>query len=668
MIERMYRHGPAALVASGAGVAALAIATQGLWRVLPWERFALSLLLAVVASGAAWLVRRGTRCSPATALLVAWLLPLLLFAGPLTVLAAGLLALAALAVGLTLAPQGPGAVALAIATGLMLVAGLTGWTVTWPLHAGLAWLLLLAAVVALRHVAVADALRAMAAGWREAVAAAPRWAAFATMLFGLASTACWLPTLQADDLAYHLGLPSQWLADGRYAPDASVQVWAYAAWAGDVLQAIVAVLGGEHGRGALNALWLAVAAGSAWAACARLPTSPRERWACVALLASFPPLAWLAAGMQTELPATAVTLALAATLLPGAQPAGGRTYGAAILFGGLAALKSTHIVAALPLLAYAAWLRRDQAWPWRDLAGAVVVFLAVGGSSYWQAWQHTGNPVLPLFNSVFASPFFPVADFDDLRWHAGIDALLPWRLVVDTSRYGEGWDGGLGFSLLALGGAWLLALARRGHRGLAIAAALVATLPLLPMQYARYAVPGLALLLVVALPRTEATLGRRGFRWMIGGLCVLNLAFQANSGWTHHSALLKDRLRVPFDTVEVMARHVPERALLARLPAADRAVVLATNPARPLAAELGRRGRSISWMAPALRAAALSADADASGRRWRALFASTEAHWILMTPATASPALRHALADSRATRHAAVDDAELWRLPAGAHP
>ena len=105
-------------------------------------------------------------------------------------------------------------------------------------------------------------------GWRAAVAGSPRWAALAVGLLGLASTACWLPTMQVDDLAYHLGLPTQLLMYGEYRPDPVHQVWSYAPWAGDALQGFAAVLAGEHARGGLNALWLAVAAGGVWSASA----------------------------------------------------------------------------------------------------------------------------------------------------------------------------------------------------------------------------------------------------------------------------------------------------------------------------------------------------------------------------------------------------------------
>jgi len=657
-------------MASGLVAATVAIAMHGLWRVLPWERFALSLLLALLSMALAWPLHRFARWSLATSLMAVWIAALVVFVGPFAVLATLLLAAAALAIGLRLAPQIPGRGAIALAIGLMAIAGATGWILMLPVHHPLAWMALLLAIALSQRARLAQCLRDMQAGWRREIAASPAWAAFAILLLGLTSTACWLPTMQADDLAYHLGLPSQLLAHLRYIPAPEHQVWSFAPWAGDVLHGIVAVLSRGEARGALNALWLGIAAASAWAAISRLSEAPDERWACVALLASFPPLVWLAAGMQTELPAIAVLMALAAVLLSASRSkvaainsdSGHRIFAAAILLGGLAALKPVHLFATLPLLAYAGWQQRTR-WPWRKLLLGLVIVMLVGGSSYWFAWQRTGNPLLPLFNASFASPYFPLHDFDDPRWHVGFGHMLLWNMVVDTDRYLEAWDGGLGIAPIALAGAWLVALLRSDARAFAIAATLTVVLPLLPLQYARYAFPGMALLLVAVLPGTEAVTGRRLFTWTIAGICVVNLAFQANSGWTHHSAALKRVLRTGGDAAAIFPHYVPERTLIAALPEGDRSIVLATDPLRGYIAELAGRGRAVSSHDPTFEAARIAADADASGSRWQALFAASRAQWILMTPTQSSAALRKALIDARATRNARAGDAELWRLP-----
>ena len=88
-------------------------------------------------------------------------------------------------------------------------------------------------------------------------------------LLGLASTGCWLPTLQVDDLGYHLRLPWELMEQGRYAMDPETHMWALAPWLGDVLQSFPQVIAGEEARGPVNALWilLTASASGSWARC-----------------------------------------------------------------------------------------------------------------------------------------------------------------------------------------------------------------------------------------------------------------------------------------------------------------------------------------------------------------------------------------------------------------
>lgn len=646
----------------GAALAAAGFAWHGMWRVLPWERFALSLLLALASAALAWPLRRFARWSWASSLLLVWLLALIAFAGPVQVLAAAALAAASVAVGVSWVPAStPARPALAACIGLALVAGLGDWTLTWPIHHQPVWWLLVFGALAWRRQAMRGVAVAASRDWRAAVASAPAWAAFAVVLLGLASTACWLPTMQVDDLAYHLGLPSQLLLHAQYRPDPAHQVWALAPWAGDALQGFAAVLAGGHARGGVNAAWLGLAAAAIWSASAGLGARPGERWACVALFASLPPLVWMAAGMQTELPATAMLAALLAVIV---SPARNRLWPGAALLGALVALKGIHVIAALPLLAYAAW-RHRQALPWRRLPMALALVAVIGGASYWLAWWQAGNPVLPLFNSVFESPYYPLHDYRDPRWFTGFGPGLVWWAVFDTDRYVEAWDGGIGFSLILLSGAWLLALLHARTRAIALALTACLLLPLVPMQYLRYTYPGLLLLVLVVIPHGQARFGARAFRGAVVAACLLNLAFQANASWMHHSSALKRVLRSGGDAAQVYPYYVPERMLLREIPEGDRGLVLATDPKRTYIAELGLRGRGVLDHDPTLMAAHGAAEADPTGARWQRLFADHDIRWVLVVPETASPALQAGLQGS-AERVAVRGDAELWRTTATA--
>lgn len=651
---------PRWLVAAGVVATVAGFILHETWRVLPAERFALSLLLALFGSALAWPMKRLLGWSWASALLAMWAAALVLYAGPLQVLGTGLLGLGALSVGLWLTPGAlPARAAVAAIVGLMVIAGLSGWAVALPIHRGWFWWIVLLALVALQRHALLGAGREALHGWRDAIATSPRAAAGCVTLLGLVSTACWLPPLQMDDLTYHLGLPTQWLLHARYAPAPEFQVWSYAPWAGDVLHGIATVLSRREAHGAVNALWLLLTAGAIWSITASLRASATERWASLALFASLPPLVWLAAGMQTELAGAAVTLALVAVIVADAP---GRLWAGAVLFAGLFALKLAHGMAALPLLMYAVWRHRTDL-PWTRLAPAFAVFAMLASSSYAQSWFATGNPLLPLFNDTFRSPFFPSEQFSDPRWHAGIGPDLLWRMTFDTDRYVEGWDGGLGFALIALAGMWCLRLLRPGHRALMLAATTILLLPLLPMQYARYAFPGIALCVVLLPIGGENELGKRTLSWLVIAVCLLNLAYQANASWLHHSAALKRTIRSPFDDSALLQAYLPERLLLRRLPAGDPGVVLAADPARGFVAELAGRGRTVSLHDPSLAEAARDADRDAAGQAWDALLARERIAWLLVNAETASPALHAGLERIGAARTDNVDRIELWRVP-----
>ncbi|HEX5756776.1 MAG TPA: hypothetical protein VFY12_10550, partial [Arenimonas sp.] len=199
------RLAPRWIVAVGLLVFAAGFASHRMWTELPWERLALSIVLALGACLVAWPLRRLASVDRALAVACAWLFALLFFSSLPQLGAVLLLAAAALAIGTYFVPDNlPARAAVATCVGLAVLVGVAGWTLSWPIHSPLLWYPLLMAIVLLRR----NQLRAVSAetivALQHAVAAGPRWSAFAIMLLGLASTACWLPTMQVDDLAYHI--------------------------------------------------------------------------------------------------------------------------------------------------------------------------------------------------------------------------------------------------------------------------------------------------------------------------------------------------------------------------------------------------------------------------------------------------------------------------------
>lgn len=653
---------PGALLWLGMALCAIGLFANEMWKVLPFPRFFEHLLLALVALAFAWPVVRWRHLSWAHALLLVWLLGLAVFAGPLPVMAVALIAATAIAVGSLLLP-GP----IALPLGLALIAGVLGWLLPLQIHYQAVYAAACIALIAWRRADVMAAWQGMRTHFDASVQASPRSAAAAMLLLGLASTGAWLPTMQPDDVGYHLGLPWQLQEHARYVADPVMQVWSLAAWAGDVLQGVAQVLAGREARGALDALWLVIAAGGVFALTDSLGGDTRRRWWAVALLASLPLSMTLAAGMQTELPAMAVLPALAWLLLrqPGDVGARGLLAGG-MLFGLLCGLKVMHAVVALPLLAWAAWRHRRHI-PWRWLPLALLLVLVVGGSSYVNAWLATGNPVLPLMNSWFRSPFFATRDFNDARWQGGLDANVFWDLSFDTSEYFEGFDGGFGFVLVALAGVWLLALRDVRTRGLACVASIGLLLPLLPLQYARYLQPALVLLLpalVVAYPTLRR--GAAAF-W---ALCALNLAFATNANWMLRTGALKQVLSNPGNSSPVLQHYIPERVQAMHLREAGNrdGVVLVLPGSNVALAELGARGRNMLWYSPRWEAEATRVEADPSGRAWAALLDDNHIEHVLLRPGTLTPAQRAGLTLSGARLVRAEGDAQWWRIADNAPP
>jgi hypothetical protein len=595
----------------------------------------------------------------ASGLVLAWLAALILFAGVLPTVAVALLGAAALALGSVVDRDAP--MALRMTAGLALVAGVLGWLLPLPIHYRAVYLRACAAAIAWRWRVLRASWHDAAACWRDAVAAAPRASAFAVLVLGLASTGCWLPTMQADDVVYHLRLPWQLMQAHRYPLDPALHVWSLAPWAGDVLQAVAQLLAGGEARGALNALWIALTAAGLWRFVIALHGSARAAWFAVALYASLPLTAALAGGMQTETPTAALLVWLAWTILDAGAQSSRRLWLAALLLGGLLALKLAAALLALLLLPWALW--RHRRLPSLRAAALVwVIVMAIGGASYAYAWQVAHNPFLPLFNAWFQSPYFDPVNFDDVRWHAGFDAALPWNLTFHTDRYLEAFPGGGGFVLVALAGAWLLALLRRGTAATALAATALLVVPLWPMQYLRYVFPALVLLLApltVAAFRTDA----RRAAWLCAGVCALNLAFQANAFWLLRVGALKATVLAGGGDAPVFAERVPERNLIAALRGTPHGSVLALDPTRPYVAELGMRGRSVSGYDRLLQRAAQAADADASGEQWMALLRREGITEVLVRPTLLAPAQQAALARLGAAPRQAQGDLQWWRIP-----
>lgn len=659
--DRMYGGWSTALFWSGPALLVAGFAAHRLWGDWPAGRAGELLLLALASWAGARLAARLTCCSVATGLALIWTTALVVFAGPLQVLAVSALLLAGFALGNLLLRQSFHPVAQCM-SGTVLITCAIGWLLPLPIHHRWLYVLAMLLLIVWQRHQIAATLRGLQPTWSASVAAAPKHAAFAVTVLGLASTADWLPTLQFDDLVYHLRLPWQLLIEGYYPLDPGSQVWALAPWFSDIVHAIPQLLAGYEARGAVNAAWLLMMACGVWQLASNLGGDARTRWLSIALVASLPLVAALSAGMQTELSSSALLVWLMAVV------AGPKTEDfrlwivTAVLCGGLAATKLTAAAMAGVVLLWAL-LRHPWPSPVRTLT-LPAIGLALAGSSYVYAAAVGGNPFLPLFNAWFRSPYFAPVNFSDARWESGFGPLLPWDMTFDTGRFLESYPGGGGFLMIALAGVWLLALFDRQTRSAVCVATTILLVPLLPMQYLRYAFPGLVLLcpiLVVAafrFPPRQAT-------WLIVLTVVLNLGFQANSHWMLRTGMLKLSIKHLGLEEPIFEKYAPERVLLSRIRAQDteRSNILLMDETAPYFAEAGNRGRAVAWYDPDLLEQARRADADSSGAAWQTLLLRERIGEVIVKPGNTTQARMRGLTASGGQRHAQVGDAEWWHLP-----
>lgn len=639
---------------------------NGMWNSVPWAEAALLGGLGLAAALIGWVLKRVAGLAFATSAGVVWLLALIYFAGFAPFAAVVLLALAGLALGSLLVPAGwPARGGLSILAGLALISGTMGWLLPFPVHGRIAYLIVLLALVAARWRVLADMLRPMPEVWRSAVTQAPAAMWLAVMVVGVATTCAWLPTIHYDDLAYHLGLPSQLVSLGYYKMDAASNLWAVSAWAADVLQAATWLLAGHESRGMLDAFWLLLGLVLVWQLCEALDLPPWQRCLAVALYASLPLTAGAMTGMQTEGPTAALAAAVALLIQRSPGPDRRQLTVFALLFGLLLALKVSNLMIAGPL---GLWLlcRWRFRLPWRALSASLPLLLLVAGSSYTYGWMLAGNPVLPVFNAVFHSPYYTPTNFHDEHWNAGFHWNIVWNLVFHTSNYVEGGDGTAGFVLIALGGSLLAALFDRRARPLALVALGSFLLPLTQIQYLRYTHQALVLMIPAMMCGMPALArGSRHLRWVAGvlvALVVADLAFVSTADWQLRHGELGWFLTEPRQ--DFMARYAPTDQVMDAVnerygPAAR---VLITSDSIPFAAAFAGRAYVVSWYDQELMVKAARADKDATGQSWVQLVDETGANLLVLQSGHVSEALASALALAHGSLAMQVGDIQLWEV------
>ncbi|MES2786169.1 MAG: hypothetical protein V4684_11965 [Pseudomonadota bacterium] len=384
------------------------------------------------------------------------------------------------------------------------------------------------------------------------------------------------PIASFDDLAFHLRLPTELLMQHFYAFDVEHQVWSAAPLASDLAYAIpyvitqgsegvkAWVIGSYHFAGAVLLAGLLLRRVRPWPALL-----------CLLGYLSIPLVLAINHTLHTEGFSAALVLGIFALwALARDSDSSGPAIGAALMLAALGAAKSSNLV--LCLVLGLVWL--PSFWRLartRPVIGAVIaVALTTVITPYLTAWLLTGNPVLPLFNAVFKSPYFGAFNFKNDAFAGNFNGSLFANLFLNGERHFEttlAYSGGLSLYFLLPAACLLLIWKADIERRIAMLAVLVYSLILMStQQYLRYLFPVMAIAIFAAsrlwdaLPTDNRTVARMWQYWWSALLIfavVLNLYWMPGVFWQTKLADMVGAALTPSGRSAYLGQYAPEREL-----------------------------------------------------------------------------------------------------------
>lgn len=407
-----------------------------------------------------------------------------------------------------------------------------------------------------------------------------------------------MPEVGFDALAIHLYVPARLTHDHVWAFDPDKYVWALMPMFADWLFSIAYMVGGETCTRMINVafiftvcayirditLWLGGdRKGAAWASLLFL-CMPLAFTESVSLFVDTVWTTFVLAGLLHVFRAIQRDAKSNFEIILGGFFLGIATAGKAVTF---MILPATFVVLVLGLR------RISRA---RDAAIGFGLFL-IGSIPYIRSYLKSGNPVLPFYNDIFKSIYYPPVGFDPPPMFVrGVSWDILYKITFESGKYLESRDGAAGFAwLLLLVPAILVIVFGKHRRALAVLFIAVCAILLTfhSTAYLRYVLPSFALLATL-IGYAYQPLSRMFPKYprLIPGLCtlavVLNVIFLNSStfnGELNVEPLLGEAARANY--------------LLNKIPL--REVVLTVNT-------MNRDEMAVGFFAPEL-AAGLKADA-----------------------------------------------------------
>jgi|GEM_PF-538998 len=376
--------------------------------------------------------------------------------------------------------------------------------------------------------------------------------AFFLLVFTYVASCAFFPTINYDDNSLHRLIGTELRFYRQVQFNFTSQEWALAPFAVDLIHGCVTFLAGRDARGATNIVFLALASWMIWRLLrlAKVQSGPRLMLCAVTISSPIIPL--LITSQQVELFAICLAATAGSLILRLRRAPWMDVLVAAV---GVCALALACKITMLILLAalFVPYVILRTHWrinfynlrPSTKWIGVLLVFAVfVALHSYVFAYIRTGNPVFPLYNGIFKSPFLPLVNYVDGRYAGNRTIFGFFKMFWSTSGFFESRDGVSGFQFIfATPIAMVLAIVDKRRRVLFLlflAAILYSVVVFYAIQYYRYMAPAIPLsvaILAALYPSGQVASGVAsrvrfvGATLLLGVITFFNLIVSPNAAW-----------------------------------------------------------------------------------------------------------------------------------------
>lgn len=432
------------------------------------------------------------------------------------------------------------------------------------------------------------------------------------LLFTFVASYAFFPTIMWDDNALHLSIWSELANNHQYIPDVKSQIWSAEPFNVDLLHGVVSVLSQADARSALNFMLLCIMCIGVFKLTALFTCNSNDRLLVLGMFLSTPMICNLLTGLQTDL-FLAVLVTCGAWLLAGLAKQFSLICVVALL-AVCAMCASTKLPALLLasglgltmlviLFQYRVQHQKLSLSTWMLLVLALLICACLALYPYVSAYLLTGNPVFPLYNGIFRSPYLAPNNFLDTLYVKGasFSSYVGWFFNTPSYFESKNYTAGFQYFLLFPIAVVIMLLKKQRTVLLLLVPLFVYAIPLfLTLQYLRYffaVLPLCSLALAVFLLDTGANKWVKiTSRSVFYGFIFLNLMFIPGISWNFITAPVQvytNAGKLAF-TQEV----APENLLNQQINQMDKQAKVLFDFNRPYGATLAGTAIYNSWYAP----------------------------------------------------------------------